>query len=382
MVLGDALSQRFGSNRRGEPMEFEWDKFPRIHYIGNSRWDDGGLKEEPEQFKGRIIFMSMYTDIAWWTPGNHENRMLQHIPKCSRKDVGHFWDLVVRKSGMELMSVSQMVNGTQRLRSWCSTPLRASILYFGSTSGLERGELGSKGGGKKSTHFIGSKHTVELILRAVISVNQLSIYGAVTDLCKELDADSRNQTEGEICESLVIPTESPNANTISQSLPSLARWGLLQEYERKFAERLDDQKLSKLCSDAGILQTNLHYNCRRIWGYADSMSRIHTTSTSQNIPTERVHSLEHEDRPSLGCEKSILTKDVIVLISCLNPCLKIKQFHGFVLWMGSINTSQKRQKKFPLRTFNCSQAQGDLLQRLSQDRNLLWIYPWKDMDRH
>ena len=34
-------------------------------------------------------------------------------------------------------------------------------------------------------------------------------------------------------------------------------------------------------------------------------------------------------------------------------------------------TSQKRQKKFPLRTFNCSLAQGDLLQRLSQDRKLV-----------
>ena len=50
--------------------------------------------------------------IAWRIPG-----MLQHMPTSSRKDVGHFWDLVVRKGGMELMSVSQMVNGTQRLKS-------------------------------------------------------------------------------------------------------------------------------------------------------------------------------------------------------------------------------------------------------------------------
>ena len=39
-------------------------------------------------------------------------------------------------------------------------------------------------------HFNGSEETVELILRTVISVNQLSIYGAAADLCKELSKDS------------------------------------------------------------------------------------------------------------------------------------------------------------------------------------------------
>ena len=72
---------------------------------------------------------------------------------------------------------------------------------FQATSPLERGEKKSKSDGKKIIHNNGCEETVELILRTVISVNQLSIYGAVADLCKELDPDSRNQTEGEICES-------------------------------------------------------------------------------------------------------------------------------------------------------------------------------------
>ena len=61
-------------------------------------------------------------------------------------------------------------------------------------------------------------------------------------MCKELDPDSRNHTEGEICESLVIPTEIPNTNATSQSSTSLAQGDLLQENERKFAELLVDQK--------------------------------------------------------------------------------------------------------------------------------------------
>ena len=45
-------------------------------------------------------------------------------------------------------------------------------------SALERGELKSKGNGVKSIHFNGGDDTIELILRTIISVNQLSVYGA------------------------------------------------------------------------------------------------------------------------------------------------------------------------------------------------------------
>ena len=43
----------------------------------------------------------------------------------------------------------------------------------------------------KSIHFNGSDETIELILRTVISVNHLGIYGAVADLCGDLARDSK-----------------------------------------------------------------------------------------------------------------------------------------------------------------------------------------------
>ena len=61
---------------------------------------------------------------------------------------------------------------------------------FRATSALERGELKSKGKGKKTIHFNGSDETIDLILRTIISVNQLSVCGAAADLCKELARDS------------------------------------------------------------------------------------------------------------------------------------------------------------------------------------------------
>ena len=121
---------------------------------------------------------------------------------------------------------------------------------FQATSPLGRGELKSKGGGKRTIHYNGSEENVELILRTIISVNQLSIYGAVADLCNELDPD---YAESEICESLVIPTEIANTNTTSQSAQS-AQGNLLQDYFQKFAELPEDQKLSKLRKDAGVLK--------------------------------------------------------------------------------------------------------------------------------
>ena len=48
-----------------------------------------------------------------------------------------------------------------------------------------RGTLKSKGGGKLSIHFCADEGTIETVVRTIISVNQLSIYGAVSDLCDE-----------------------------------------------------------------------------------------------------------------------------------------------------------------------------------------------------
>ena len=48
-----------------------------------------------------------------------------------------------------------------------------------------RGTLRSKGGVKLSMHFCADGETIENVFRTIISVNQLSIYGAVSDVCEE-----------------------------------------------------------------------------------------------------------------------------------------------------------------------------------------------------
>ena len=104
----------------------------------------------------------------------------------------------------------------------------------------------------KSIHFNGSDETIELILRTVISVNQLSVYGAVADLCRKLARNSRGlgtPAANENLESMVTPTEFPIANPICEIDAGVSR-NLLREYEQKFVELPEPQKLTKLCSNA------------------------------------------------------------------------------------------------------------------------------------
>ena len=59
---------------------------------------------------------------------------------------------------------------------------------FRATSPLSRGTLKSKGCGTFSIHFCADGDTIETVFRTIISVNQLSIHGAGSDLCEEYNS--------------------------------------------------------------------------------------------------------------------------------------------------------------------------------------------------
>ena len=88
---------------------------------------------------------------------------------------------------------------------------------FRDSSAFERGELRSKGHGKKSVRFNGSEENIELLLRRIISAKQLSVYGAMADLCKELAKYSESSVRLEApddLETMQIPAAPapPNSN--------------------------------------------------------------------------------------------------------------------------------------------------------------------------
>ena len=58
---------------------------------------------------------------------------------------------------------------------------------FRATTPLSRGSLKSKGRGKLSIHFAADQDTIGAVYRIILSVNQLSVYGAVAAVCEEFE---------------------------------------------------------------------------------------------------------------------------------------------------------------------------------------------------
>ena len=136
-----------------------------------------------------------------------------------------------------------------------------------------------------------------------------------------------------------------------QSSTSLAQGDLLQEHDRKFAELLDDQKLSKLCSDSGFLKETWR---EQFFITVEEVSEVvQTTCREYTQPRDLQGWIRQNKKIGPVLDVKIYPHEGCYCIDImLNPVLITKQFHWFALWMESINTSQKRHKKFPLTSVN------------------------------
>ena len=111
-----------------------------------------------------------------------------------------------------------------------------------------------------------------------------------------------------------------SANATSQNSTSVAQGDLLQEYGRKFEVLPDDQKLSKLCSDAGFLK---NIGTSQFFITSEEGSEVMQTACREHTHNLMIESLSRDQTVSSYCE-----------------------------WYQQI-----RHKKFLLRTFNCSQTE-------------------------
>ena len=59
---------------------------------------------------------------------------------------------------------------------------------FRATTPLSRCNLKSKGHGKLSIHFAATQETIEAIFHKIVSANELSLYGAVAEMCEEYES--------------------------------------------------------------------------------------------------------------------------------------------------------------------------------------------------
>ena len=166
----------------GESTEFEWNI--------------------SETFTGRVLFMSMFNDISCDRKGNKDEclKNAETVKVFARRfGIGqcHFLDQVLKSSGILPRLVHKELGTTLRNKC-CWNSQKADILLFRATTPLSRGVLKSKGHGKLSMHFAADVDTIDTIYRIILSVNQLSVYGAVAAICEEFESPQDRSGEPEI----------------------------------------------------------------------------------------------------------------------------------------------------------------------------------------
>ena len=170
-------------------MEFEWNIFPGFTTLQRCYKVQEFMSKisiQPEDFTGRIIFMSMFNDISWGSEDNEQecgsNAKLVSI--YARRFSPGRWSFL--GPGSEKM---YSTHDSRPQGEWDRVAELIMIKFsesgnpvFRATSPFSRGTLKSKGGGKLSIHFCADQGTIESVFRTVISANQLSVDGAVSDL--------------------------------------------------------------------------------------------------------------------------------------------------------------------------------------------------------
>ena len=124
---------------------------------------------------------------------------------------------------------------------------------FRATTPLSRSKLKSRGHGKLSIHFTADYPTIETIFRIINSVNQLSLFGAVANICEEFEACQDRSGEPDVLmgQSIVlseIKTEVPLQNDDPSNHELL--W---QQYEGRIILLSQESKVSKFCMEAGFV---------------------------------------------------------------------------------------------------------------------------------
>ena len=165
---------------------------------------------------------------------------------------GHLLDQVLKKV------VFFREQSTRSLGQYCGANVagicRKWTSYFRATTPLSRSILKSKGRGKLSTHFAADQDTIDTIYRIILSVNQLSVYGAVAAVCEEFEGHQDRSGEPEILmgQSIVlgdITAEAPlyNENPMNDQI-------IWQQYIQQVESLSPENKVSKFCKEAGFMR--------------------------------------------------------------------------------------------------------------------------------
>ena len=243
----------------GEPTEFEWNIFPgftTLQLCGKINDLMSDLGQTPETFTGRILFMSMFNDISCDRKCNKDECLaIAGVVKvlARRLGVGQ-WSFIGPGSEKKWYSAENSPQG-----AWDNIAEEMLLEFaesghptFRATTPLSRGQLKSKGHGKLSIHFAADEHTIDTIFRIILSVNQLSIYGAVAAFCEEFENHQDGSGEPEILMGQSIVLGEIKAEIPLQNENPLNYQILWQQYIERIESLSPESKVSRFCKEAGF----------------------------------------------------------------------------------------------------------------------------------
>ena len=236
----------------GESTEFDWNIFPGFtslqlcDKISNLL---SSLGQSPETFTRRILFMSKFNDISCDRYDNKDEclKNAEFVKTFAKRFGIGQWSFIGPGSEKKWYPSENSPQG-----AWDYVAEEMLLKFaesghpiFRSTTPLSRGKLKSKGKGKVSIHFSADQDTVDTIYRIILSVNQLSVYGAMATICDEYESHQDSTVQpvilvgqsivlGEIKAEVPVHDEEPRDDLI-----------ILQQYVQQVESLSPENRVSK-----------------------------------------------------------------------------------------------------------------------------------------
>ena len=169
-------------------------------------------------------------------------------------DNGHLLDQVLKRSGILQRIVHKEFGRDHIAEEMLLEFAESGHPTFRATTPLSRGQLKSKGKRKLSIHFTADQDTVDTIYRIILSVNQLSVYGAMAAICEEFE-DHQDRTGqpvilvgqsivlGEVKAETLVHDDDPKNDQI-----------IWQQYIQQVESLSPENRLSKFCKEARFMR--------------------------------------------------------------------------------------------------------------------------------
>ena len=129
---------------------------------------------------------------------------------------------------------------------------RRHMSNFPCCDSLSRGKLRSKGHGKLSIHYCADQATIETIVRIIVSANELSLYGAVANMCEEYESLHDRSGRPVVMGQSIVLSEMKTEVPLDCDDPANQNF-VLQQYGERIGRLSQQDKVSKFCMDAGFL---------------------------------------------------------------------------------------------------------------------------------